>query len=198
MQAHGRFAQEAWRYDRATLDSYRDSCFSTSASCRTSAPPAATAARCGLPIIRPLLLSTRRTALGWQVADAYGFGPSLWVAPVVDEGARERRTYSRAASWIDFWTGERVRRRKRSRRERRCDRIPVWVRARLARRHPPGRRRRRRPRRTRGDKRPLEATLWGEPVCGRAKAVLADGSEIRWQAGAWDGLRGRHVEFSKR
>ncbi len=33
--------------------------------------------------------------------------------------------------------------------------------------------------------RPLEATLWGEPPCGRAVARLADGTVIRWCRGAW-------------
>jgi len=31
--------------------------------------------------------------------------------------------------------------------------------------------------------RPLEATLWGEPRCGRAEARLADGTVLRWRAG---------------
>src|SRR4051812_9769477 len=33
--------------------------------------------------------------------------------------------------------------------------------------------------------RPLEATLWGEPPCGRATARLADGTTVRWRAGEW-------------
>jgi hypothetical protein len=31
--------------------------------------------------------------------------------------------------------------------------------------------------------RPLHATLWGEPRCGRAKARLADGTTIAWRRG---------------
>ena len=33
--------------------------------------------------------------------------------------------------------------------------------------------------------RPLEATLWGTPPCGRAVARLADGTVIRWTRGEW-------------
>jgi hypothetical protein len=43
--------------------------------------------------------------------------------------------------------------------------------------------------------RPLEATLWGEPVAGRALARLADGTEIRWVRGEWSAGPGRDVAF---
>lgn len=33
--------------------------------------------------------------------------------------------------------------------------------------------------------RPLEATLYGEPRCGRALVWLADGTRIRWDRGRW-------------
>ena len=56
---------------------------------------AATAARCGLPIIRPLcLVDPGPSRLG--VADAYLFGPSLWVAPVLEQGATRARVLSPA------------------------------------------------------------------------------------------------------
>ena len=34
-----------------------------------------------------------------------------------------------------------------------------------------------------GRERRLEATLWGEPACGRAQTRLADGTTVRWRAG---------------
>jgi hypothetical protein len=37
--------------------------------------------------------------------------------------------------------------------------------------------------------RPLEATLWGEPSCGRALARLADRTEVRWTRGEWSASR---------
>jgi len=46
---------------------------------------------------------------GWEVADAFGFGPSLWVAPVIEDGARERDVWLPPGDWIEAWSGERVR-----------------------------------------------------------------------------------------
>jgi hypothetical protein len=46
--------------------------------------------------------------------------------------------------------------------------------------------------------RPLVATLWGEPPCGRAMARLADGTEVRWRRGEWSAPGGRDVTFAVR
>ena len=90
MHAHGRFEQEAWTYDAETLDVYREFVLLHERLVPYVRAAAATAARCGLPIIRPLLLSDPHDPRGWAMADAYGYGPSLWVAPVLEAGARER------------------------------------------------------------------------------------------------------------
>jgi len=44
--------------------------------------------------------------------------------------------------------------------------------------------------------RPLVATLWGEPRCGRALARLADGTRIAWRRGRWSVAPEREVTFS--
>jgi hypothetical protein len=46
--------------------------------------------------------------------------------------------------------------------------------------------------------RPLEATLWGEPACGRATARLADGTTIRWRRGEWSVTPARDIAFAVR
>ena len=46
--------------------------------------------------------------------------------------------------------------------------------------------------------RPIEATLWGEPRLGRAKARLADGTTIGWRRGSWEIEPEREVGFSER
>ncbi len=46
--------------------------------------------------------------------------------------------------------------------------------------------------------RPLVATLWGRPRCGRAVARLADGARITWRDGEWSTPPGRDVEFVHR
>ena len=159
---------------------------------------AATAARCGLPVIRPLLLTDPRDPRGWAIADAYGYGPSLWVAPVLEADAREREVDLPRGDWIDFWTGEQVSGGGEVVASAPLDRIPVWVRrGSLVVTYPAGH-----VAAGLGDtperERPLEATLWGEPACGRALARLADGTEVRWTGGDWSVPPARDVAFAVR
>jgi len=195
MQAHGRFAQEAWTYDRETLDAYREAVLLHERLVPYVRAAAATAARCGLPIVRPLCLSDPADPRGFEVADAYGYGPSLWVAPVLEDGARERAVPLPSGGWIDFWSGERVQGGDELMASAPLDRIPLYVReGALLLTYPAGH-----VAAGLGDtpegERPLEATLWGEPWCGRALARLADGSCVRWQEGEWSAPAAREVSF---
>jgi alpha-glucosidase (family GH31 glycosyl hydrolase) len=159
---------------------------------------AATAARCGLPIVRPLCLIDPGDPRGWTTADAYGYGPALWVAPVLEDGVRERRVYVPRGQWIDFWTGEAVSGGREVLAAAALGRIPVWVRrgsilVTYPEEHVVG---------GLGDtperERPLEATLWGEPRLGRASAGLADGTRVRWRDGGWAVCPDREVAFAER
>jgi hypothetical protein len=47
-------------------------------------------------------------------------------------------------------------------------------------------------------KRPLEATLWGEPPLSSAAVRLADGTKIAWRRGRWSVDRERDVVFTER
>ncbi len=89
---------------------------------------AATAARTGLPIIRPLALADPGDDRGWTISDSYLFGPSLWVAPVLEEAAERRRAYLPRGRWRDFWTGAAVEGGRDVVVPAPLDRIPVWVR----------------------------------------------------------------------
>jgi alpha-D-xyloside xylohydrolase len=61
----------------------------------------------GLPPMRPLFLNFPRDQACWEVADQFMLGDDLLVAPVIAEGARERRVYLPAgADWRDTWTGK--------------------------------------------------------------------------------------------
>jgi alpha-glucosidase (family GH31 glycosyl hydrolase) len=190
-QSHGRFEQEAWTYDEETLELYRSYLVLHERLVPYIRAAAAIAARAGLPIIRPLCLADADDPRGWEVADAYFFGPSLWVAPVLDAGARSRRVELPRGRWIDFWTRERVAGGDALIADAPLGRIPVWVReGSLVVTYPAedvGR--------GLGDvpeaERPLEATLWGEPPLGRAVARLADGTHVRWRAGEWSVDGGR-------
>jgi alpha-glucosidase (family GH31 glycosyl hydrolase) len=198
MHAHGRFAQEAWTYDAETLRIFRAAVLLHERLVPYVRAAAAGAARHGLPIVRPLSLTDPRDPRGWSIADAYGYGPSLWVAPVLEDGARERDVDLPTGRWIDFWTGERVTGGREVVAAAPLDRIPVWVRdGAIVVTYPaehvatglgdtPER------------ERPLEATLWGRPRGGRAAARLADGTVIRWNRGSWSVTPDRPVAFASR
>ena len=68
MQAHGRFEQEAWRYDGGTLRAYREYVLLHERLVPYIRAAAATAARSGLPITRPLCLADPSDPRGWTIA----------------------------------------------------------------------------------------------------------------------------------
>jgi alpha-glucosidase (family GH31 glycosyl hydrolase) len=192
-QSHGRFAQEAWTYDDETLEIYREFLVLHERLVPYVRAAAATAARCGLPIVRPLCLLDPQDPRGWRIADAYGYGPSLWVAPVLEEGMREREVPLPRGVWRDFWTGARVQGGDTVVADAPLGRIPVWVReGSLLVTYPA-------PHVARGlgdapeRERPLEARLWGEPPLGHTAARLADGTTVSWRAGRWRLPHGREV-----
>ncbi|HEX2358268.1 MAG TPA: glycoside hydrolase family 31 protein [Solirubrobacterales bacterium] len=184
MQAHGRFEQEAWTYDEAILGLYREAVLLHERLVPYITAAAATAARTGLPAMRPLCLVDPGDPEGWRIADSYFLGPALWVAPVVEEGARTRRAYLPSGQWIDWWNGERLDGGRWIDAEAPLERIPLWVReGSLVVTYPADQV-------TRGlgeedPGQPVEATLWGEPPLSHARADLADGTAVRWRAGEW-------------
>jgi Glycosyl hydrolases family 31 len=185
MHAHGRFEQEAWRYDQRTLRCYRDYLLLHERLVPYIRAAAATAARCALPIIRPLCLVDPSDPRCWAIDDAYLFGPSLWVAPVLEEGAARRRVYLPRGEWLDYWTREPVSGGRELSVPAPPERIPVWVRAGSLLVTYPAKHVAAGLGHAAERERPLEATLWGRPGCGRAKARLADGTEVRWARGRW-------------
>ena len=118
----------------------------------------------------------------------------IWVAPVMDEGAIERRTYLPRGRWLDWWTGEATDGGRWINAEAPLDRIPLWVRSgSLLVTYPTDEV-------TAGlgeadTSRPLEATLWEEPALGHVAAHLADGTKIGWRRGEWSVRPDRPVSF---
>jgi len=53
----------------------------------------ATASATGVPPMRALFLEFPDEAPAWEVADEFMFGPDILVAPVTEQGARERDVY---------------------------------------------------------------------------------------------------------
>jgi alpha-glucosidase (family GH31 glycosyl hydrolase) len=198
MHAHGRMPQEPWHYSDEIMEIYRAYVLLHERLVPYVRGAAATAARTGLPIIRPLCLTDPVDPRGWIVPDAYGYGPALWVAPVLDEGVRERDVALPRGDWIETWSGRLVRGGDEVVAPAPLHAIPVWVRAgsivvSYPAAHVAG---------GLGDvpehERPLEATLWGRPVLGRTAARLVDGTTIRWHRGEWSVDRQREVTFVER
>jgi alpha-D-xyloside xylohydrolase len=198
MHAHGRMAQEPWRYGERVLELYRAYAALHERLVPYVRAAAATASRTGLPIIRPLCLIDSSDPRGWSLSDAYGYGPALWVAPVLDEDAREREVLLPAGDWIETWSGRRVRGGREVVAPAPLERIPVWVRAgsivvSYPSWHVQG---------GLGDapeaERPLVATLWGEPRLGGTAVRLADGARVAWHRGRWSAPADRKVRFELR
>jgi alpha-glucosidase (family GH31 glycosyl hydrolase) len=193
MQAHARMPQEPWNYSGRILELYRGYVLLHEMLVPYIRAAAATAARTGLPITRPLCLTDPSDQRGWAITDAYGFGPALWVAPVLDDGAREREVALPRGKWLETWSGRHVTGGGEVIVETPLHRIPVWVRegsivvtypaehvaAGL------------------GDtpeaQRPLQATLWGKPPLGHTGLRLADGTRIAWRRGQWELPPGREI-----
>jgi alpha-glucosidase (family GH31 glycosyl hydrolase) len=195
MHAHGRMPQEPWHYSERVLDLYRAYVLLHEQLVPYVRAAAGTAARTGLPIIRPLCLIDPSDPRGWSIPDAYGYGPALWVAPVLEDETREREVPLPRGEWIETWSGRRVPGGSEVVVDAPLERIPVWVRAgSIVVTYPEAH-----VARGLGDvpesARPLVATLWGAPRLGRASARLADGTRISWRRGRWSATPAREVTF---
>ena len=198
MQAHARMPQEPWKYSDQVLDLYRAYVLLHEQLVPYVRAAAVSASRTGLPIIRPLCLLDPGDPRGWSVSDAYGYGPALWVAPVLHEGAREREVALPEGEWIETWSGRAVRGGSEVVVPAPLEQIPVWARSgSIVVSYPAAH-----VERGLGDvpesERPLVATLWGSPPCGRALARLADGTRIAWHRGSWSASPERDVTFEVR
>jgi alpha-D-xyloside xylohydrolase len=63
--------------------------------------------RSGTPVIRPLFYDFPSDQTAWEIEEQYMFGPDILVAPVVNEGQRERSVYlPSGTAWKNPYTGE--------------------------------------------------------------------------------------------
>jgi alpha-glucosidase (family GH31 glycosyl hydrolase) len=83
----------------------------------------------GLPIMRALWLHYPGDSAAVARGDEYLWGRDLLVAPVVEQGATERKLYLPRGGWTDFWTGERLDGGKEVTRKVDLETIPLYVRA---------------------------------------------------------------------
>ena len=72
MHAHARMPQEPWTYGQPVMDLYRGYVLLHEQLVPYIRAAALTAARTGVPIMRPLCLLDPADARGWSLGDAYG------------------------------------------------------------------------------------------------------------------------------
>jgi alpha-glucosidase (family GH31 glycosyl hydrolase) len=185
MQAHARLEQEPWTYDHETLTRFRAAVLLHEMLVPYVRAAARTAARSGLPITRPLSLLDPHDDALWGVPDAFGFGPSLLVAPVVEEGVVRRAVPLPRGRWVESWSGRTVAGGRTVEVDAPPERIPVWVREGAIVITHPAEHVARGLGTTPDAERPYVATLWGRPSHGRALAHLPDGTPVRWADGRW-------------
>jgi len=89
----------------------------------------AESAATGLPALRPLVLEYPGDSRTWALDDEFMFGRDLLLAPVLQEGLRERDMYLPNGEWFDFWTGRRYEGGKGTRIPVTLDSIPIFVRS---------------------------------------------------------------------
>lgn len=84
----------------------------------------------GSTIMRPLVMDWRTDPKVWSIGNQFMFGPALLVNPVTKAGATSRSVYlPEAASWYDFWTGNRIHGGQTIQADAPLDRIPLYVKA---------------------------------------------------------------------
>lgn len=82
----------------------------------------------GAPIIRPLLFNYQNDRNTYEINDEFIFGDSILVAPVVEQGARQRLVYlPQGDNWIDYWTGEEHKGGKYIIKEAPLDICPIYI-----------------------------------------------------------------------
>ncbi len=84
----------------------------------------------GYSMMRALVMDFRADQSVHNVADEFMFGPSLLVAPVVEQGAVSRNVLLPAGpTWYDFWTGARMQGGKSVTANATLDSMPLFVRS---------------------------------------------------------------------
>jgi alpha-glucosidase (family GH31 glycosyl hydrolase) len=83
----------------------------------------------GMPIMRHPILMHPREPEAWMVQYEYGFGPALYVAPVVRRAVRSHTFWLPPGQWVDWWTLAATDGGRRVTREAPLDLIPLYQRA---------------------------------------------------------------------
>jgi alpha-D-xyloside xylohydrolase len=104
-RCHGTTPREPWEFGSEALDIFREY-----AELRYRLLPyvyttAEVAARTGLPVVRPLVLTYQDDPATHHIDSQYTLGPDLLIAPVFGADT-ERDVYLPEGEWRDHWTGD--------------------------------------------------------------------------------------------
>jgi alpha-glucosidase len=89
----------------------------------------AQASEYGWTIVRPIFMAEPDNKDIRSIDDCYLLGDSLLAAPVLEEGAKQRRVYLPAGKWYDFWTNEIHTGGRYTKIDAPLERLPLFVRA---------------------------------------------------------------------
>jgi alpha-glucosidase len=81
----------------------------------------------GAPILRPLFYEFQEERACSEIEDQLMFGPGLLLAPVLKKRQTRREVYLPAATWTDYWTGERIKGPKVVSRDAPLELMPLYV-----------------------------------------------------------------------
>jgi alpha-D-xyloside xylohydrolase len=83
----------------------------------------------GAPLMRTMFYEFPQDSPCWELKDQYMYGPDILVAPVMQEGVRERSVYlPEGETWINPYTGQEIAGGQNITVEAPLDVIPVFVR----------------------------------------------------------------------
>ena len=105
-RAHGAPPREPWEYDEALTEDFRRALGLKYSLMPYILAQAKDSSAHGFPMLRTLFFEYPNDPTSWTIDDEYMFGSNLLVAPLFDEGARERNVYLPPGAWIDYQSGK--------------------------------------------------------------------------------------------
>jgi alpha-glucosidase len=83
----------------------------------------------GMPVMRPLVMHYEQDEKVREINDQFLFGSNILVAPVVNQGQRNRSVYLPEGTWVDYWTKETITGGVHILREAPLDLCPIYIKA---------------------------------------------------------------------
>ncbi len=105
-RCHGQPPKEPWDYGKEFEDYFRKVIEMKYRLMPYVYAQSKRAAEKGLPMVRALFIEYPDDPGAWTVDNAYLFGSDILVAPLFEEGQKERAVYLPGGEWVDYQTGE--------------------------------------------------------------------------------------------